>query len=185
MSFSIKNHCLDGASFIASPNFNQRPQGTVIDLIVIHNISLPPKQFGGPAIIDFFTNELDVPQDPYFNTIKELKVSAHLLVRRTGEVIQFVGFDQRAWHAGQSFYQRREDCNDFSIGIELEGSDDIPYEMIQYEVLSQICQVLIQHYPAISSDRIVGHSDIAPVRKTDPGPAFDWQLLKQLLDEKN
>lgn len=150
-----------------------------IDMIVIHGISLPPGQFGGSAVEAFFAGKLDVSQHPYFETISGLRVSSHLFIRRTGEIIQFVPFHQRAWHAGESFYQGKSRCNDFSVGIELEGTDDVPYEQAQYQQLWSVIDVLQQAYPAISSDRIVGHSDIAPGRKTDPGPVFDWDYLKR------
>nr|WP_239986951.1 1,6-anhydro-N-acetylmuramyl-L-alanine amidase AmpD [Agitococcus lubricus] len=162
-----------------SPNFNQRPS-TPISLVVVHNISLPPKQFGGAYIEQLFTNCLDPQAHPYFAEIAHLRVSAHLLIRRQGEVIQFVPFSARAWHAGQSRYQTRDNCNDFSIGIELEGADDIAYEAIQYRQLADIICVLKHTYPAIE-DHITGHSDIAPERKTDPGSAFDWALLHDYL----
>lgn len=162
-----------------SPNFNQRPN-TPISLVVVHNISLPPYQFGGAYIEQLFSNCLNPTQHPYFEQISHLKVSAHLLIRRDGEVLQFVPFTARAWHAGQSSYQGRENCNDFSIGIELEGADDIPYEPQQYHQLATIIACLKCHYPAIA-DHIAGHSDIAPARKTDPGPAFKWSVLRHLL----
>jgi len=142
--------------------------------LVIHNISLPPGQFGGPYICDFFTNCLDVGADPYFEGIGSLKVSAHLLIRRDGEMVQFVSFDDRAWHAGQSTFAGADNCNDFAIGIELEGTDDMPYTDDQYRVLQDVTEALMSRYPALDKQRIVGHSDIAPGRKTDPGPAFDW-----------
>lgn len=182
MAYHIENHRLHPAEWIPSPNFNHRPQETEIDLLVIHNISLPPKQFGGSAVIDFFTNQLDIDQDSSFASLVGLHVSAHLFIRRDGGVIQFVAFNERAWHAGESVYAGRSNCNDFSIGIELEGSDDILYEPIQYTALAEITAALMQHYP-ITFDRIVGHSTIAPLRKTDPGPAFDWNFYRQLLDE--
>jgi AmpD protein len=164
-----------------SPNFDDRPSGHPVDLLVIHNISLPPEQFEGDWILDFFCNELDPQAHPYFQEIANLEVSAHLLIRRSGEIIQFVSFDQRAWHAGQSCYQGRERCNDFSIGIELEGSDNQPFTESQYQALQQVTRLLMQHYPALSLDRIAGHSEIAPDRKTDPGPCFDWQHYRKLL----
>lgn len=167
--------------FIASPNCDDRPVGTVIDLLVIHGISLPPGKFGGDAIQALFTNQLDPTAHPYFQTIAHLKVSAHVLIRRDGEVIQFVPFQKRAWHAGESSFQERKRCNDFSIGIELEGADTVPYEPIQYRRLAELTRVLMRFYPGITPQRIVGHSDIAPGRKTDPGPAFDWQYFFNLL----
>jgi len=175
----------DGAQFIASPNFDDRPQvqpGTEpslgsapeISLIVIHNISLPPNQYGGNGIIELFTNQLNPAEHPYYAEIYTRKVSAHFLIRRDGELIQFVSCLNRAWHAGVSSWQGRERCNDFSIGIELEGSDFEAFEPAQYETLKKLTTSLISAYPI---QAIVGHSDIAPIRKTDPGPYFDWQSL--------
>jgi AmpD protein len=161
-----------------SPHYDERPLGMPIDMIVIHGISLPPRDFSSKAIQDFFCGKLDFSAHPAFADIAALRVSAHLLIRRKGEVIQFVPFIKRAWHAGESAFQGRTRCNDFSIGIELEGADDIPYEDAQYQQLSRLIVLLRQAYPAITSDRIVGHVDIAPLRKTDPGPAFDWEYLK-------
>jgi AmpD protein len=158
---------------MASPNCNERPNDE-ISLLVIHNISLPPGQFDTQAVQRFFCNELDCSEHPYYQEIEGLQVSAHLLIERTGRVIQFVPFNKRAWHAGLSSFEGREQCNDFSIGIELEGTDDQPFTDEQYEQLSNITQQLVSVYPSISLDRIVGHSDIAPGRKTDPGPCFDW-----------
>lgn len=172
---------LSSAVQCPSPNFNQRPPGRAIDLLVIHNISLPPGQFGGGFVQTFFSNRLDIDLHPYFQTIVDVKVSAHLLIERTGAVTQFVAFNQRAWHAGASSFCGRDNCNDNSIGIELEGCDDIAYTGEQYEALATITRALRDAYPAISMDRIVGHSDIAPGRKTDPGPAFDWARYQQML----
>ncbi|PQJ95381.1 1,6-anhydro-N-acetylmuramyl-L-alanine amidase AmpD [Chromatium okenii] len=157
-----------------SPNYDQRPLNTVIDLLVIHNISLPPGEFGGNWIDDFFLNRLDPAAHSYFVTIAQLCVSAHLLIRRDGMIIQYVPFIQRAWHAGKSCFQGRERCNDYSIGIELEGTDDMPFTDEQYQTLNTSIVQLRSTYSAITSERIVGHSDIAPGRKTDPGAAFDW-----------
>lgn len=164
-----------------SPNFNQRPAGTEIDLLVIHNISLPPEQFGGPYIEDFFCNRLDHSTHPYFASVAHLQVSAHCLIRRNGEVIQFVPFNERAWHAGASSFGGRDNCNDYSIGIELEGADQIPYTEQQYEELSRLTCLLLENYASLSNERIVGHSDVAPARKTDPGPAFDWSYYRSKL----
>lgn len=169
---------LDQVLYKSSPHSDERPIGTKIDMIVIHGISLPPGEFGGSCIEDFFCGQLDSSAHPYFTTIAGLKVSAHLLIKRTGEVIQFVPFTKRAWHAGESSFQGQARCNDFSIGIELEGTDDLPYESAQYQALNQVIQSLVHAYPAITQDRIVGHSDIAPGRKTDPGQTFDWAYLK-------
>lgn len=165
---------LKGVRRVVSPNCNQRPAGTEVNLLVIHNISLPPGQYGGDHIERFFTNRLDHSLDPFYKEIEGVEVSSHLLIKRTGEVVQFVSFDERAWHAGLSRFQTRDNCNDFSIGIELEGEDDVPYTCAQYEVLVSITQCLMKEYPGIAMDRIVGHQDISPGRKTDPGIAFDW-----------
>jgi AmpD protein len=164
-----------------SPNCDERPAATIIDLIVIHAISLPPGEFGGPWIDALFTNTLDPNAHPYFQEIHQLRVSAHLLIRRDAEIVQYVPFHQRAWHAGHSCYQGRERCNDFSIGIELEGCDHIAYSDAQYQMLAQIIPLLRNTYPAISPQRLAGHCDIAPGRKTDPGPAFRWNYLRELL----
>ncbi len=152
-----------------------------VSLLVIHGISLPPGRFGGPWIEDLFLNRLDPDADPYFRDICGLRVAAHLLIRREGELVQYVPLTRRAWHAGRSVFQGCGDCNDFSIGIELEGSDELPYTDIQYQVLARVTRAIMQAFPAITPERIVGHSDIAPGRKTDPGPAFDWCHFKGLL----
>jgi AmpD protein len=151
------------------------------ELIVIHNISLPPGEFGGDWIEALFTNRLDPSAHPYFTQVHRLRVSAHLLIRRSGTIIQFVPFHQRAWHAGKSNYRGRNQCNDFSIGIELEGADDTHYESVQYKKLAEVIRALVAAYPSLARDRIVGHEHIAPGRKTDPGPAFDWRRFRQLL----
>ena len=164
-----------------SPHHDERPQEAVINMIVIHGISLPPGEFGASAVEDFFCNTLDFSGHPAFASIAHLKVSSHLFIKRTGEIIQFVPFTKRAWHAGESSFQGQSRCNDFSIGIELEGTDDILYDRNQYQQLSCVIRLLMETYPAITQDRIVGHVDIAPHRKTDPGPAFDWKHLKGLL----
>ncbi len=179
----VTDGVLAGAAYRPSPNQDARPDGVAIDLLVIHNISLPPGEFGGPWIDDLFHNRLVPETHPYFAKIVDLKVSTHLLIRRDGERIQYVPFTQRAWHAGQSSFEGRERCNDFSIGIELEGSDDQPYTEAQYRVLAETIRTITRQYPAITNNRITGHSDIAPGRKTDPGPAFDWQRLHTLLNE--
>lgn len=173
------------ARLVISPNYNHRPDGIEPDLIVIHNISLPPGEFGGPWIEALFTNQLPPQAHPYFTTIATLKVSAHFLIRRTGELVQFVPVHLRAWHAGVSCFQGRTHCNDFSIGIELEGTDTLPYTEAQYQQLLPLIALLRQHYPAITLERITGHSDIAPGRKTDPGSAFDWQRLGSLHETAN
>ena len=163
-----------------SPHFTPRDLNDEVNLLVVHNISLPPNQFGGPYITDLFLGKLDPTIDPYFEDIYRLRVSAHCLIRRDGSVIQYVSFDDKAWHAGVSSYQGRDKCNDFSIGIELEGADDIPYTAEQYQQLVSVVQAIQQHYPIVNED-IVGHCDIAPLRKTDPGEAFDWQAFNRLL----
>ena len=167
-----------GIRYLPSPNSDARPAEAVIDLLVIHNISLPPGEFGGPGIIDLFMNRLDPAAHPYYREIAHLKVSAHFLVRRDGELIQFVPCAQRAWHAGESAWRGRGRCNDYSIGIELEGADDQTFSNIQYEQLARLTRVLQAAYPGLE---IVGHSDIAPARKTDPGPCFDWPRLRELV----
>jgi len=179
----VSRFLLEGARQCPSPNHDPRPADAEVDLLVVHAISLPPGRFGGDAIDRFFSNRLDAAEHPFFAEIAELRVSAHLLIRRDGEVVQYVPFDRRAWHAGVSCYQGRERCNDFSIGIELEGTDDIPYEPRQYRVLAQAVSRLRVAFPAITSQRIAGHCDIAPGRKTDPGPAFDWIHFRSLLQE--
>jgi AmpD protein len=169
------------ASYKHSPNHNERPEGCSIDLLVIHNISLPPGQYGGNAIFDFFQNKLDKNQHPYFETIAHLQVSSHLFVRRDGTLYQFVPFHQRAWHAGQSSFLGVGNCNDYSIGIELEGQDDEEYTILQYQVLSGVTRSLMQYAPGITLDRIVGHQQIAPDRKTDPGASFNWVYYRSLI----
>ena len=162
---------------VRSPNFDERPGGAQPTLIVIHGISLPPGSFGGPEIEALFTNTLDWDAHPYFSTIRGLEVSAHLLVRRNGNLLQFVPFDKRAWHCGPSAFRARSRCNDFSICIELEGEDETPYDDRQYAVLTRVVAALRRAYPSISFRDLAAHSDISPGRKTDPGPAFDWLRL--------
>lgn len=166
-----------GVSHCPSPNFNTRPQGEV-SLLVIHNISLPPAQFGTGKVQEFFQNRLDPGEHPYFEAIRDLKVSAHFLIERDGTVTQFVSCNERAWHAGVSLFDGRDNCNDFSLGIELEGTDDLPFTEPQYAALIALVEQLQLAFPAITAERICGHSDIAPGRKTDPGPAFDWARLR-------
>jgi AmpD protein len=160
-----------GARYIESPNSDERPPESVIDLLVIHNISLPPGEFGGPGIVELFTNCLDLGAHPYYQRVALQRVSAHFLIRRDGELVQFVACEKRAWHAGESRWQGRMRCNDFSLGIELEGSDDAAFTEDQYRALVALTLALKAHYPIKD---VVGHSDIAPGRKTDPGPHFDW-----------
>ncbi|WP_332674301.1 1,6-anhydro-N-acetylmuramyl-L-alanine amidase AmpD [Aromatoleum sp.] len=169
---------LDGVERCGSPNFDARPEGCCPELIVVHAISLPPDEFGGPGVEELFCNRLDPQAHPYYATICDLRVSAHFFIRRDGRLIQFVSADERAWHAGKSQWRGRERCNDFSIGIELEGCDTQPFEPVQYERLAALVRVLRAHYPIAD---VVGHSDVAPGRKTDPGPFFDWARLRALL----
>ena len=175
----IADHRLLEARFIPSQNHDARRRPDDLGLIVIHCISLPPGQFGTEGITQLFTNRLDPDAHPYYAGIAQLRVSAHLLIRRSGEIIQYVPFDRRAWHAGASCYRGRETCNDFSIGIELEGTDDSPYEAIQYQHLNAVIDALLAAYPTLSRAHITGHEHIAPARKTDPGPHFDWSRLRQ------
>jgi AmpD protein len=170
-----------GVRQVLSPCRDPRPAGQAPELIVVHGISLPPGQYGGPAVDQLFCGNLPASAHPYFAEIAALRVSAHALVRRDGSVTQYVPFGQRAWHAGVSAFQGRGGCNDFSIGIELEGTDDTPYEDAQYRALAALARSLLGTYPSLSADRIVGHSDIAPGRKSDPGLSFDWPRLRTLL----
>ncbi len=170
-----------GVRQVLSPHFDARPSGVLPELVVIHGISLPAGEFGGPWIDHLFTGGLPPNAHPSFPEIARLRVSAHALIRRDGTIVQYVPFGQRAWHAGQSHYRGRPACNDFSVGIELEGTDHIPYTDPQYENLGVLVEALLETYPSLSSDHIVGHSDIAPGRKTDPGPSFDWERLRALL----
>ena len=163
-----------------SPNSDERPPGTAIELLVVHNISLPPGHFGGDAIERLFLNSLDFGAHEYYAQLRGLRVSAHFLIRRRGELVQFVPCDRRAWHAGASSWRGREKCNDFSVGIELEGTDDRPYTAAQYRRLARVTEALRARYPIAD---IVGHSDIAPGRKTDPGAAFDWLAYRALLEQ--
>lgn len=169
----LKNGWLSSARSCPSPHFNVRPKAEV-SLLVIHNISLPAGCFGLPYIDELFSGCLDVSADPTFEVLQGLQVSAHFLIRRDGEIVQYVNCNDRAWHAGVSLFQGREQCNDFSIGIELEGTDEIAYTDQQYSVLTALSVEIMAQYPAINIDRIVGHCDIAPIRKTDPGASFDW-----------
>lgn len=178
--WQIEDGWLTPATRRPSPFCNARPAGEM-SLLVVHGISLPPGEFGGPWIDDLFLGRLDPAVHPYFATIAHLQVSAHCLIRRDGEVVQYVPFTARAWHAGVSAFEGREACNDFAIGIELEGTDDGGYTAIQYQQLAKLAGVLAATYPAITPARMVGHADIAPGRKTDPGPAFDWTTWRALL----
>lgn len=167
---------LDGAVQLPSPNCDERPPGMAIDLVVIHAISLPPGEFGGAHVASLFRNTLDPDMHPYFAGISGLRVAAHFLIDRRGGLFQFVPCGMRAWHAGVSCWEGRERCNDFSIGIELEGTDDVPFEAVQYAVLDQLLAAVLARYPIAG---VVGHSDIAPGRKTDPGPCFDWSRVRR------
>jgi len=167
------------ATQVPSPNRDPRPSQTAISLVVVHGISLPPGSFSGDGIERLFTNRLDPAAHPYFATIAEMRVSSHFLIRREGELTQFVACSERAWHAGPSSWRGRERCNDFSVGIELEGADDVPYATAQYAMLARLVRALARRYPITD---VVGHSDIAPGRKTDPGPAFDWPRLFRLIE---
>jgi len=171
----------NGITHCPSPNFNARPEGESISLLVIHNISLPPAQFKTGKVQAFFQNQLDIDEHPYFVGIADLRVSAHFLIERDGEVVQFVSCLDRAWHAGVSSFQGREGCNDFSVGIELEGTDDQPFTEAQYDALIDLTRQLRQAFEAITPERICGHSDVAPGRKTDPGPCFDWARFRAAL----
>jgi N-acetyl-anhydromuramoyl-L-alanine amidase len=174
---------LRGARWLASPNCDARPDPSDISLLVVHAISLPPGKFGGRWVDRLFTNALDPEAHPYFARIHQLRVSSHLLISRGGEVRQYVEFDRRAWHAGESSFEGRQRCNDFSVGVELEGTDEQPFEPRQYRRLGEVARALMRAFPKITPARIVGHSDIAPGRKTDPGPHFDWlRLLAEIGD---
>lgn len=185
MQINTETGLIENIEYIASPNKDKRPATSTnnsdIDLIVIHSISLPPGEYGGPWIEKLFKNQLPANEHPYFAEIHALKVSSHVLIRRDGTIQQFVPFHERAWHAGQSCYQGQEACNDFSIGIELEGTDNSTFEERQYQQLAKLINALSASYPNINKKRLTGHSDIAPGRKTDPGTGFDWNKLNELL----
>lgn len=183
MQIQRQSGLLTDVKYSHSPNFDERPSACEIDLLVIHGISLPPGDFGGEDVMALFTNTLNPQKHPYFATIADVKVSSHLFIRRDGEIHQFVPFTKRAWHAGASQFQGRENCNDYSIGIELEGTDTLAYTEIQYQQLAVVTAALMQTYQGITLERIVGHSDIAPLRKTDPGEAFAWDYYRQLLNK--
>lgn len=182
--FEIKNHWLETVRKISSENCDDRPDEADISLVVIHCISLPPGEFGGDGVDRLFQNRLVPEQHPYFESIRHLKVSAHVLIQRSGKITQYVPFNRRAWHAGQSCFEGRPKCNDYSIGIELEGTDESPFTDAQYSQLGSLLSSLIDHYPSLSRQRITGHSDIAPGRKTDPGIHFDWERLFRLVNPK-
>ena len=176
MSQWLTDGWLAGVRHVPSPNFGERPKTAAVSLVVIHNISLPPEKFGGDCVEQFFTNQLDASAHPYFAEIAGLQVSSHFYVRRQGEVVQFVGCDKRAWHAGRSTWCERENCNDFSIGIELEGSDTQAFTTAQYRALWTLLEAVREYYPVTA---LAGHSDVAPGRKTDPGPFFDWAEVRR------
>ena len=181
MKIDQKTGLLDVARYVPSPNCDERPPGVSADVIIVHSISLPPGEFGSDWISQFFLNELDAGAHPYFATIADLKVSAHVLLRRDGHIVQYVPFHRRAWHAGKSQFEGRQACNDFAIGIELEGVDDVPYRSVQYARLASLVSALCDCYPKLTPQRVTGHSDVSPGRKTDPGPAFDWSRFRRLL----
>jgi AmpD protein len=175
---------LTGVRQVLSPHSDARPAGTVAELLVVHGISLPPGEFGGPWIDRLFTGTLPPEAHPYFRELAAARLSAHALVRRDGAIVQYVPFGERAWHAGASQYRGRSSCNDFSVGVELEGTDDTPYTEAQYQQLAALAAALLAAYASLSAEHIVGHSDIAPGRKTDPGAAFDWPRFRALLSER-
>ena len=177
MRVDVSTGLMVGVKQVLSPFFDERPVGVVPDLVVLHGISLPPGEFGGPWIARLFTGSLPAEAHPEFRERAALRVSAHLLIRRDGAIEQFVSFNHRAWHAGKSVWQGREACNDYSIGIECEGADEVPYEAAQYETLRKLLPMLLEAY-SIPRERVVGHSDVAPGRKTDPGPSFDWSQVR-------
>ncbi len=182
--FQLQGEWVAGAVKIPSPNCSDRPSGISVELLVIHNISLPPGEFGTGCVDELFCNKLDANAHPFFASIEHLRVSAHLLIEREGTLRQYVPFGKQAWHAGLSNYEGRERCNEFSIGIELEGTDDLEFTDQQYATLTEVSALLLNRYPGLSQERIVGHSDIAPGRKTDPGPCFDWDLYKSMLAQQ-
>ena len=181
MKLERRKDWLQGVRRVCSPNCDERPPGCAIDLLVVHSISLPPGDFGGPHIDALFTNQLNPDAHPYFRSLQGLQVSAHVLIARDGGLTQYVPLQLRAWHAGPSSFRGRIACNDFSIGVELEGADEVAYKEAQYERLADLCRLLASEWPAITRERIVGHCAIAPKRKTDPGSNFDWEYFFGLL----
>ena len=181
LSIDVATGLIAGVRQVLSPHFDQRPPGVLPELIVVHGISLPPGEFGGPWIDRLFTGNLPASAHPAFAAIAGLRVSAHAVIRRDGAITQYVPFAARAWHAGESSYRGRAACNDFSVGIELEGTDEMAYMTPQYQSLASLVRSLCAAYPTLHTERLTGHSDIAPGRKTDPGPAFDWPRLRALL----
>lgn len=184
LSYCPDSGWLSPARLCPSPNHDLRPDGVEVSLLVVHGISLPPAQFGGPYIDQLFCNQLDPTEHSYFAEIAHMRVSAHALIRRDGELVQYVPLHKRAWHAGNSIYAGCDSCNEFSVGIELEGTDDCPYLDAQYTTLAAVYRAIVPYFSALNLDRIVGHSDISPGRKTDPGPSFDWQKLKGILGQQ-
>lgn len=181
LQVDLDSGLMRGVRYVASPNYDSRPSGVEAELIVVHGISLPPGEFGGPWIDHLFNNTLPPEVHPYFAEIAALRVSTHIFIRRDGALTQYVKFTDRAWHAGRSSYCGREACNDFSIGIELEGTDTLAYDPLQYQALAGVVAALCAAYPRLAPARLVGHSDISPGRKTDPGPAFDWPQARRLI----
>ncbi len=181
MTIDVGRGLVEGARVVLSPNHDARPPGAAIELVVVHGIGMPPGEFGGPWVEALFLNRLPREAHPFFATVADLRVSAHLFIRRDGSLLQFVPFHARAWHAGASAWRHRPACNDYSVGIELEGADEVPYERAQYRVLAAAITALARAYPTFATEAVVGHSDVAPGRKTDPGPAFDWALLRAVL----
>lgn len=173
-----RNGVVSGARQVPSPNVDERPNGARVTLVVVHGISLPPGEFGGDGVEALFTNRLEAAAHPYYATLSDLRVSSHFLIRRDGELVQFAPCDRRAWHAGRSSWRGVERCNDYSIGVELEGTDTLPYTSAQYSMLARVVRLLKRHY---GEPDVVGHSDVAPGRKTDPGPSFDWGRLRRLI----
>ena len=181
MGLNLVNGLMPEAEFVCSPNYDDRPKGADPEVIIIHSICLPPEVYGGPHIHELFCNQLNPDQHPYFAEIRDIKVSAHFLIRRDDELFQFVNTDKRAWHAGESCCEGRAEVNDFSVGIELEGTDTDLFSKQQYTRLAELIHSLIDYYPAITDQRIYGHSDISPGRKTDPGSGFDWDYLRSVI----
>jgi AmpD protein len=180
-ALTVSMGLLAGARAVRSPNCDARPGDLEPELVVVHGISLPPGRYGGPWIDALFTNVLPADADPYFAQVHQLRVSSHVLIARDGSLTQYVPFGMRAWHAGNSNWRGRPGCNDYSIGVELEGTDEEPYDERQYEALADLLAALQRAYPTLAEGWIAGHSDIAPGRKTDPGPSFDWRRLEQKL----
>ena len=178
------NFRLNGVPFVESPNYDERPAGVVPSLLVVHCISLPVGEFGTEFVDQLFTNKLDVKSHPSFHDLRDVRVSSHVYINRQGGITQYVAFDKRAWHAGESNYDGRRNCNDYSIGIELEGTDDTTFTDPQYEVLCGISQALMYRFPAITLSRVVGHQEIAPLRKSDPGTGFDWKRYLSGLNDR-